>query len=101
MHLLPRTRTGKWSLGLLILFFLLYGVFSFLAAFAQRNGTTVSGNPLLAIPGFAAGACAVAAFVTGVIAVFHREEKAVLVFVSLAVGLAVTLFLAGEFAFPH
>ena len=102
MHMLPGTRLGKWSMGLIIAFLLLFFLMALLGGvFGERGGATFSSNLLLAIPGFTAGICAIGAFITGAIAVFHRKETAVLVYVSMAVGLAVTLFVAGEFAFPH
>jgi hypothetical protein len=101
MYLMARTRLGKWSVRLIIAFLLCFVLFTLIAALGQKGGATLMDNLLLAIPGFATAVCAIGAFVTGIIAVFHRGEAAVLVYVSMAVGLAVTLFVSGEILFSH
>jgi ABC-type uncharacterized transport system permease subunit len=51
---MPKTRLGKWSVGLIILFFLLFALFQFLVASGQRGGATFFSNLVLAIPILAA-----------------------------------------------
>ena len=58
-------------------------------------------RPALAISmlvGFGAG---ISALVTGLISIIKQKERAVLVYISTLVGAALTLFLIGEFLFPH
>ena len=42
-----------------------------------------------------------AAFITGLLALTRKKEKALLVYVSSAVGALLVIFLAGEILFPH
>ena len=58
-------------------------------------------RPALAISmlvGFGAG---ISALVTELISIIKQKERAVLVYISTLVGAALTLFLIGEFLFPH
>ena len=95
MHLMPRTFPGKWSVRLAVAFILLFVAFHFIPFGAGGPSWLFNASVL------GAASCAIVAFVMGLIAVFHRGETAVLVFVSMAVGFAVTLFVAAEFMFPH
>jgi len=99
--ILPQTQPGKWSVGLILAFFLLFGLFQLLVASGQRGGATIFDNMLLTVPIFAAGAAGIASFITGFMSMFRRGERSVLVFLATAVGFFVLFFVVGEFAFPH
>lgn len=109
IHLLPKTSPGKWSLGMVVvMFLLLFAVGPFFANRVYKGvaaGETIPVDfitrPGLAISmsaGFAAG---LAGMVIGLLAMIRHKERAMLVFVSTLVGLLLVVFLAGEFAGPH
>lgn len=98
---MPKTILGKWSVGLIIVFFLLFALFQFLVASGQRGGATFFDNLLLAIPIFLAGICGVSSFFTGLIGIVKSKERSILVFLATIIGLLVLLFLLGEILFPH
>jgi uncharacterized membrane protein len=101
LHLLPVTRIGWWSTGLLAAFAaFLMALFSFVAA-GQRGGEGFFSNLWLALPGLGAGLSAVLAGVTAAVAIVRRGERSVLVILVLIVGLIVALFLLGETVSPH
>jgi uncharacterized membrane protein len=101
LHLLPVTRLGWWSAGLLTAFAaFLTALFSPVAA-GERGGERFFSNLWLALPLLGAGVSGVLAGVTAGVAIVRRGERAVLVFVVLIVGLIVALFLLGEVASPH
>ncbi len=101
LHLLPATRPGWWSAGLLAAFaaFLMV-LFSVIAA-GQRGGEGFFSNLWLALPGLGAGLSAILAGVTAAVAIVRRGERSVLVFLVLIVGLIVALFLLAETVNPH
>jgi hypothetical protein len=98
---MPCTRLGRWSIGLIGGLVLSFAVLAIMAATGQTGGETFSDNLLLAIPGFLAAGCGIAAFFTGVIGVIMSKERSVFVFVSTAFGLLVLLFVLGEVLSPH
>lgn len=97
----PKTILGKWSVGLIIVFFLLFALFQFLVASGQRGGATFFDNLLLTIPIFLAGICGVSSFFAGLIGIIKSKERSILVFLATTMGLLVLLFLFGEILFPH
>ena len=98
---MPRTLLGKWSVGLIITFFLLFAALILVAASGQEGGDTFSDNLTLAIPGLGAGAAGILAFFTGIIGITRSKERSVLVFVAAAIGLLVLLSVLGEILVPH
>ena len=101
ISLKPRTIMGKWSTGLIIAFFLFFGVFLILVALGQRGGDTFFSNLELTIPMLVAGVSSVSALVTGIIGIVKNRERSVLVFLATAIGLVVLTFSLGEILFPH
>lgn len=98
---MQKTRLGKWSVGLIILFFLLFALFQFLVASGQRSGATFFSNLVLAIPILAAGISGMLAFFTGIISIIKSKERSVFVFLAMTMGLLVLIFILGEFLSPH
>lgn len=98
---MPKTILGKWSVGLIIIFFLSFAALRLLVALGQRGGETFFSNPLLAITGIFMGISGISAFFTGIIGIIKSKERAVLVFLSTAIGLFVLIFCLGEILSPH
>jgi cytochrome bd-type quinol oxidase subunit 2 len=98
---IPKTSLGKWSVRLILIFFVSLATFSLLVASGQRGGETFFSNQLLTFPILTAGATGVAAFFSGIISILKQKERAILVFVAAAIGLFVIYFALGEILFPH
>ena len=99
---MPKTRLGKWSVGLVILLFLLLATGMFVvSALGQRGGETIFDNPVISIPMLGAGVSVITAFFTGVIAIWRRKERSILVFAASLIGLFVLIFVLGEILVPH
>ena len=105
---MPKSNLGKWSVGLIVAMFILFFVgMSFtntLYESVPAGGTLLKdivSRPVLAISMLAGMASGISAFVTGLITILKRKERAVLVYASTLVGAALTLFLIGEILFPH
>lgn len=101
ISLFPKTKKGKRSVGLIVVFFVLFGIFQLLVASGQRGGETFFSNLLLTIPITLAAICGIFAFFTGIIGVIKNKERSVLVFLSIIIGLFILLFCLGEIIFPH
>ena len=101
IHWLPRTVSGKWSLGLLGGLIVSYLVFLLLVATGQRGGDTFFSNVALAIPAILAAASGVSAFLAGTVGIIRSRERSVLAFVAVSVGILVLVFVMGELIFPH
>lgn len=99
----PSTAPGRWSFGLLLAFTLLMvAFFAFVGmGVAERGDDSFAQEWPLYLSIGGAAVCALAAALTGIIAVTLRHEKSLIVFFAIAVGLFVALFVAGEFVFPH
>ena len=94
--IVPKTALGKWSVGLAISFIIFFGLVSVLGATGQQGGETFFSNLYLAIPGLIAAVSGFAAFLTGIISIIFLKERAILVFVSSAIGLALIAFILGD-----
>lgn len=97
---MPKTTLGKWSVGLIIIFFLLFSLFQFLVTSGQRGGETFFDNLILTIPALLMGISGILAFFAGLISIAKRKERSVLVFLTTAFGLFVLIFVLGEFLSP-
>ncbi|OGY25560.1 MAG: hypothetical protein A2Z24_01735 [Candidatus Woykebacteria bacterium RBG_16_44_10] len=99
---MPKTTLGKWSAGLIIAFFLLLATgMIVVSVFKQEGGETFLDNLWISIPMLGAGAVAIAAFFTGVVAIVRNKERSVFVFLAALIGLLVLIFVLGEFLSPH
>ncbi len=85
---MPKTRIGKWSVGLLLLF----GLSVLTIILMQRP----PGDPLLLIPGLCAAASGVATFVTALIGLFKQKDRTFLVIFCAIIGFFVTLTVISE-----
>src|SRR4030042_4874023 len=96
-RILPKTALGKWSIGFAGSFIVFFALVSVLGATGQEAGETFFSNLYLAIPGLIAGVSGIAAFITGIISIIFLKERAILVFVSTAIGLLLILFILSDF----
>ena len=107
-YVLPITKLGIWSLLLIIAMPLLFFVgSSFTNTLYQSvpSGDTlladVGARPALALTMLAGMIAGISAFITGLIAIIKKKDRALLTYVSCSIGALLILFLAGEFLSPH
>ena len=81
---LPKTVLGKWSVALIVTFFLSLAVFHFCLRGSDAEKLIALG--ITAVAG-------IAAFVTGIIGVIKSKEGAILVFLSTVIGFLVLMFI--------
>lgn len=106
--LMPRTTLGKWTVGLIAampILFVIGASFSSSLYESVPAGRTiladVAARPLLALTMLAGMVAGISAFIVGLLVIVKKKENALLVYVSTMIGGLLTLFLAGELAFPH
>ena len=98
---LPSTRLGWASLWLLGGFLVFYALFQILVASGQRGGETFFSNPWLALSILIAAGSAIAAGAAAIVAILWRQERSILMVLSLMLGLLVAVFVLGEIVYPH
>ena len=98
---LPKTKFGKYSVYLIISFFVFLGLFFLLVNLGERGGDTFFSNLKLTIPMLIAGFSGVGSFVTGIISVFKNKERSILVFLCVILGFLILLFILAEVLFSH
>lgn len=108
MLILPKTRTGKASVLLIVAMFALFLLgmrfFAGLYASVPAGGTILRdlvARPGLAVSMLAGFASGVAACAVGLVAIFKRRERAVLTVVATSIGVLLVLFLSMELLFTH
>ncbi len=101
LYIGPKTPSGKWSVILIGVFFVLLAMFYILVASGQRGGETFFSNLVLTIPAILMGTSGILAFLTGVISIIISKEWSILVFLSTIFGLFILIFILGEILFPH
>ena len=106
--LIPKTNFGKWSVGLIIAMALLFSIgtsFTNTLYESVSSGNTIIADiakrPALALSMLAGMATGVLAFITGLLAMIRKKEKAILVYISSLIGALVIVFLIGEILYPH
>ena len=107
-RIFPITTLGKWSVGLIIAMPLLFIIGISLTSLLYRSvpagGTIladIAARPTLALTMLAGIVAGISAFITGLLAVVKPKERALMVYISTAVGALLLFFLAGELVFPH
>ena len=97
MAILPTTRLGRWSCGLIMAFFLLLVLVTIIVnLFNQEGGKTFFDNLFISIPMLSAVTAAIAASITGIISMWKHKERSILVFTATTTGLLIVLFVLGE-----
>jgi len=107
-YFIPKTKLGKWSVGLIIampLLFILGTTFTSSIYESIPAGDTILADiavrPALALTMLAGMISGILAFITGLWDIVRKKEKAVLVYISSLIGALLVLFLSGEILFPH
>ncbi|MBI4093100.1 MAG: hypothetical protein HY420_04210 [Candidatus Kerfeldbacteria bacterium] len=100
---MPKTILGKWSAWLALVFLGLIFIGPTLDATFYKSVTAgdtiledLTLRPFLAIPMLLGVASAIAAFVTGLIAIIKHKERAILVYISTALGALLLVFVIGD-----
>lgn len=108
MEIMPKTQSGKWSLGLIaampVLFFIGMSFTTLLYESVPAGNSIVAdiaARPALAIAMLAGYVSGISAFITGLMAIIRQKERALLVFVATILGALLIVFLVGEISFPH
>lgn len=84
--LLPKTRLGKWSVGLSTSFIILIWL------------KIQYGLPLMT---FAIAFLGLLGFLIGIVAIIKNKDSSILNFLPILVGLIIILWIAGEIIYPH
>lgn len=105
LNFMPKTCLGKWAVGLAIVSVVLTA-FSLLVVIAIKgNPAVIAGNPLLSILSTALSIMFSLAgplsFLVGILTIIKHKEWSVCVPLAVLYGLALLMFLLGEFLFPH
>ncbi|MFA6475323.1 MAG: hypothetical protein WCV88_03950 [Patescibacteria group bacterium] len=106
MKYTPKTATGKWSIGLIILtpiLFYMGGLLSSTMYSGVAAGNSISediaNRPVLAYSMMAGMIAGIAACAFGLYAIVKQKETATLVYISTTAGALLMLFLIGELIF--
>jgi len=100
VNFLPKTRLGRLSVGLIIVFFLFFILVWLLMSSGQEGGETFFDNLLLSIPLLIAAICGFLAFFTGIISIWRQKERSISVFLATLIGLLVLWLVLGEILGP-
>lgn len=98
---MSKTPLGKWSLGLIIAFFVLFGLGQLEVAMGQTGGETFFDNPLLSLTMLGAVLTGAASFLVGLVAVMKQRERSWLVYLAMLIGAWILTFALGEIFWPE
>ena len=101
INFIPKTYLGKWSVGLVIGFFMFLGLFFIFIALGERGGDAFFSNLKLTIPGLLAAISSIGSFFTGIVSIFKNKERSIIVFLSTILGFLILLWCFAEILFPH
>ncbi|MFC1711622.1 hypothetical protein ACFLZ1_03500 [Patescibacteria group bacterium] len=108
INLIPKTKLGKWSLGLIatmpVLFFIGTSFTNSLYKSVPAGRTILEDiveRPALALTMLLGMVAGISAFIVGIMAIIREKERAVLVYVATSIGMLLILFLIDEVLFPH
>jgi len=104
----PKTKAGKWSLGLAaampVLFFIGMSFTNLLYESVPAGDTIlkdIAVRPALALTMLSGMVSGISAFVSGLVAIIRQKERAILVYGATLIGALLIVFLLGELIFPH
>ena len=92
VNFLPKTRLGKWSVGLIIAFFLFSSFRELIESLGQ--------SALIQITIILTVVCGVATFFTGIIGIIKSKERSILVFLTTLMGFFLLCFSLIAILFP-
>ncbi len=101
ISLMPKTRAGKWSVGLGIAFVVLMALSLLVAAAIGGDPTVTVGNPLFPILSVTLSLAGLLSFFVGIFTIIKHKEWSVCKYLAVLYGLAALMFVLGEFLFPH
>ncbi len=108
VNLTPKTKLGKWSLGLIaampVLFFFGSSFTNSLYKSVPTGSSIIEDiakRPALALTMLMGMTTGISAFIAGFTAIIRQKERALLVYVATSIGMLLILFLTGEVLFPH
>jgi thiamine transporter ThiT len=107
-RVMPGNRLGRWSVGLIIVMPILFVIGTSFASSlyetvpAGRNLLAdITARPLLTLTMLAGVAAGISGFITGLLAIIKKKEKAFLVYLSTLLGGLLTLYLVSLLVFPE
>jgi hypothetical protein len=89
---LPKTRLGKWTVGMNIF---TIATFIFFYIFAELL-KVITSDLIISIFGATAVVAAIIAFFTGGVAVIKKKDQSVLIFLAILTGFVVLAFMIGD-----
>jgi hypothetical protein len=108
ISILPKTKLGQWSLGLIIAAPILFSIGRSLTNTLYQSVTSgrtiiedIAKRPLLAISMLLGMAAGITALITGLISLIENKERAVFVYLSTLFGALLTLFIIANLVFPE
>ena len=101
INFILKTYLGKWSVGLIIAFFIFLGLFFMFIALGERGGDTFFSNLKLTILGILVAISGIGSFFTGIVSIFKNRERSILVFLSTILGFFILLWCLTEILFFH
>jgi hypothetical protein len=102
---LPKSRSGKWAVGLGLALVILTALSLLFASLIGGDAEVVAASPWLSAPAAALSIAFTLAgplsFFTGIYTVIKYKDRSVYLPLAVSYGLTLTMFLMGEFLFPH
>jgi len=102
---MPRTKSGKWSVGLGVALVVLLALSLLLAAAIGGDPAIIAANPLLSILSVTLSVMVTLAgplsLLVGVFTIIKYKEWSVCKYLAVSYGLALLMFMLGEFLFPQ
>ena len=105
--IVPKTKSGKWSVGLILAMPILFFSGGFMANTLYKGVPAdsiigdLSGRPLLSLSMLAGIVSGISAFVTGIVALVKQKERALLTYLPIIFGGMLVLLLLGEVFVSH
>ena len=102
ISILPKTLLGRWSVGLAAAFILVFVLLQTFYASVHRNTVPNPGppSPFITMGVVADYISGIVSFVAGLISIIKSKERSIFVFLVVAVGFLVLIWLLAEFLFP-
>ncbi len=105
ISILPKTTPGKWSVGLAVLFIVIFVLHQIFAASVRHN--PVAGVPppppsplinFMVVIDYASG---IISFLAALFSIIWKKERSIIVFILGGAWVVFLLFLLGEILIPH